>query len=147
MALLSLCEINQSQLSQTPIISGQLVCCTDTGNFYKDNANNTRTPLGTDIICVTSLPLAPLSEKIYLLKPNKLYLFDGEWFELNKKEETIIPKSSLLEFPSVGKENCIYIDTDKNKTYRWSSADTKYYCIGSDYTEIKVINGGSASSN
>lgn len=91
MVTLSLREISQSQLSQIPIIAGQLICCTDTGNFYKDNSGNSRTSLGSSVIYVESLPLAPISEKIYLVKPDKLYLYDGDWIELNKKEETMTP--------------------------------------------------------
>lgn len=151
MAKLSLRQIVQSQLSRTPIIPGQLVCCEDTGNFYKDG-NGTRKLLSSDIIFVDSLPLAPIADKIYLVKPNKLYIYnsdDSDWVCLNQTVElpdVIIQKNSSLEFPSVGKENCIYIDREKNKTYRWSDTDTKYYCVGSDYDDIKLINGGSSSS-
>lgn len=145
MAKLSLREISQSQLSQVPIISGQLICCTDTGNFYKDTGN-TRKSLGSSIIYVESLPLAPISEKIYLLKPDKLYLYDGDWVELNKEQEVVILKNTIYEFPSIGNENCVYISTNGNKTYRWSDADVKYFCVGSDYSEIKIIDGGSSST-
>lgn len=145
MVTLSLREISQSQLSQTPVIPGQLICCTDTGNFYKDNTGNSRTSLGSSVIYVESLPLAPLSEKIYLLKPDKLYLYDGDWIELNKKQEIVVTKDTLYEFPSIGDENCVYISRKENKTYRWSDTDIKYYCVGSDYNDIKTINGGSSS--
>lgn len=146
MVTLSLREISQSQLSQTPIIPGQLVCCTDTGNFYKDNLDNTRTTLGSSVIYVASLPIAPISGKIYLVKPNKLYFYDEDWVELNKKQEVVIMKDTIYEFPAVGDESCIYISKENNKTYRWSDADIKYYCVGSDYGDIKTINGGSSSS-
>lgn len=146
MVTLSLREISQSQLSQTPIIPGQLICCSDTGNFYKDNTNGTRSSLGSSIIYVNSLPLAPISEKIYLLKPDKLYLYDGDWIELNPKQETIVTKDTIYDFPSIGNENCIYIARTENKTYRWSEPDLLYYCIGSDYNNIEIINGGSSSN-
>lgn len=145
MATLSLREITQSQLSLTPIIPGQLICCTDTGNFYKDNTGS-RTELGSSVIYVESLPLAPISEKIYLLKPNKLYLFDGDWVELNATKETVITKETIYDFPAVGDAQCIYIAKGENKTYRFDSTALKYYCIGSDYNDIKTINGGSSSS-
>lgn len=146
MATLSLREISQSQLSQTPIIPGQLICCTDTGNFYKDNTENSRISLGSSVIYVNSLPLAPLSEKIYLLKPDKLYLYDGDWIELNKKQEMVITKDTIYDFPPIGDKNCIYISKATNKTYRWSNEDTKYFCVGSDYDDINIINGGNSSS-
>lgn len=145
MATLSLREITQSQLSQTPIVPGQLICCTDTGNFYKDNTGNSRVELGSSVIYVESLPLAPLSEKIYLLKPDRFYLYDGDWIELNKIKETVITKDTIYDFPAVGDEQCIYISKNENKTYRFDSNMLKYYCIGSDFNDIKTINGGSSS--
>lgn len=145
MANLSLCEILQSQLSQAPIVPGQLICCTDTGNFYRD-LDSVRLPLGTDILFVDTLPLAPLSNKIYLLKPNNLYLYEDDWILLNQKFEPIVTRDSMYSFPSVGNESCIYIARDTNKTYRFNADDLHYYCIGSDYDDIKTINGGSAAS-
>lgn len=146
MVTLSLREISQSQLSQTPVIPGQLICCTDTGNFYKDNANNARISLGTSVIYVESLPLAPLSEKIYLLKPDKLYLYDGDWIELNKKQEIVVTKDDIYHFPSIGDESCIYIATNENATYRWDDSNLKYFCIGSNVNDIGIVNGGSSSN-
>ncbi len=82
MAKLSLREITQSQLGNTPVIDGQIVCCKDTGSFYKDTSDG-RVELGNSIITVSELPLAPIQDKIYLLKPNTLYLYDGDWVKIN----------------------------------------------------------------
>lgn len=144
MAILSLCEISQSQLPNTPIINGQLICCTDTGNFYRDS-DKQRITLSEDVIVVSNLPLAPLSNKIYLLKPDKLYIYDQEWILLNDKPSPIVTKISIYDFPAIGEQNHIYISTTENKTFRWNDEDMKYYCIGSDYNDIKIINGGGAS--
>ena len=54
---------------------------------------------------------------------------------------------TYLEFPVVpnsGWENDIFLDTTNNKIYRWDTTDMKYFCIGSNYDDIEVINGGSA---
>ena len=59
-------------------------------------------------------------------------------------EDHISVFPSYLQFPTIGKEGEIYIDTNNNKTYRWDDANIKYYCIGSDYNEIDIINGGGA---
>lgn len=48
------------------------------------------------------------------------------------------------EFPNIGKPGILYVDVTDNKTYRWDDANLKYYCIGSDYTDIKIIFGGNA---
>lgn len=51
---------------------------------------------------------------------------------------------SRFEFPNVGREDVTYIDQEANKTYRWDNKARKYYCVGSDYNDIEVIDGGSA---
>lgn len=56
-------------------------------------------------------------------------------------EELIVEKESFLQFPTVGKEGSIYIDTTDNKVYRFSESELKYYVIGSDCDDIKVVNG------
>ena len=71
MSKLSLCEIQQSQLDKTPIVDGQLVCCLDTGNTYRDTAGG-RVRIGSDLERVSELPLAPLAGKIYYLPPGDL---------------------------------------------------------------------------
>jgi hypothetical protein len=50
------------------------------------------------------------------------------------------------EFPNVGKPGIIYIDVTANKTYRWDEEQLKYYCVGSDYQDIKIIYGGNANN-
>ena len=59
------------------------------------------------------------------------------------KTETIT-KETAIEFPNIGSEKNIYIETSTNRTYRWSDTDLKYYCVGSDYSEIDIISGGKA---
>ncbi len=49
--------------------------------------------------------------------------------------------NNRYEFPSIGKENMIYVARDENKTYRFDEESLTYYCIGSDYNEIEVIQG------
>lgn len=56
--------------------------------------------------------------------------------------QIILQYDSILEFPNIGNENTLYIDKSTNKTYRWDDTLVKYYCTGSDYNNINVINGG-----
>ena len=143
MSVLSLTEVSQSRLSDIPITNGQLIFCKDTGSFYKDDAT-TRIKMSSDLVICSELPLAPLGNKIYLLLPNTLYYFNGEWFELN--ESPIVTKDTIYSFPTIGDTYHIYIATKTNRTYRWDDENTKYYCVGSDYDEINVINCGNSSS-
>lgn len=98
MSKLSLLEIAQSQLDKTPVIDGQLIVCLDTGNAYRDTAT-AHVKIGSDLEVVSDLPLAPLAEKIYYLKPDKLYAYlGGNWTLLNDK--TIDLDESIAKLPA-----------------------------------------------
>lgn len=85
MSKLSLLEIAQSQLDTTPVVDGQLIVCLDTGNVYRDNSV-AHVKIGNDLEVVSELPLAPLAEKLYYLKPDKLYSnISGNWVLLNER--------------------------------------------------------------
>lgn len=76
-----------------------------------------------------------------------LQIYDEEIKNYIKKllsenaKELIVEKESFLQFPTVGNEGSIYIDTTENKAYRFSESELKYYVIGSDYNDVKIING------
>lgn len=94
MSKLSLREINQSQLDTTPVIDGQLIVCLDTGNAYRDSSV-AHVKIGSDLEVVSELPLAPLANKIYFLKPDKLYINSGgNWILLNEEFEISTNKSA-----------------------------------------------------
>lgn len=141
MTYLSLTEASQSKLKDIPITDGQLIFCRDTGNFYKDDSAS-RQQMSSEFIVCSELPLAPLSNKLYLLMPNTLCYFNGEWIELN--ESPVITRDTHLSFPNIGDERHIYIASKENKTYRWDNTQLKYYCIGSDYNDIDLIICGGA---
>ena len=143
MANLSLFEATQSQLNSVPIINGQLVVCTDTGNFYRD-LDGRRIALGNSVEKISSLPLAPLADKVYLLTTDhSLWYFNSEWIQISNKA-LIVQVATYAQLPAVGSESCLYVVKNQNKTYRWDDTDNKYYCVGSDYNDINVINGGTA---
>lgn len=52
--------------------------------------------------------------------------------------------SSVYEFPNRGSVYALYIDVSSNACYRWDEENSKYFCVGRDYTEIKIISGGEA---
>lgn len=109
MSNLSLREIAQSQLDSTPVIDGQLIVCLDTGNAYRDTAT-AHVKIGSDLEVVNDLPLAPLAEKIYYLKPDKLYVFlGGNWTLLNDK--TIDLDESIAKLP-VGSSTVLNDDVE-----------------------------------
>ena len=56
----------------------------------------------------------------------------------------VFPADTRYAFPNVGNPYTLYIATGENKAYRWDPAGLKYRCVGSDYQEIDIINGGDA---
>lgn len=49
--------------------------------------------------------------------------------------------NNRFEFPSVGKDNMLYVAKDEHKVYIFNSTTLNYEIVGSDYTEIEVIQG------
>lgn len=95
MSKLSLLEINQSQLDKTPVIDGQLIVCLDTGNTYRDSSV-AHVKIGNDLEVVSELPLAPLTNKIYFLKPDKLYISSGGNLVLLNEEYSFSATKSAM---------------------------------------------------
>lgn len=60
--------------------------------------------------------------------------------------QQVLQANTFLEFPNIGDARFLYVDKEKNKTYRWNSDDLKYYCIGSDYEAIQIVDGGGANN-
>jgi hypothetical protein len=62
---------------------------------------------------------------------------------------SLVDKGSYLEFPTIGVEGNLYIDTSANTLYRWDDKDLKYYMIGSSietiYDTLEFIDGGNAN--
>lgn len=142
MAELSLYECSKENLPKVPITNGQLVVCTDTGDFYRDTETK-RIPLGTSVITTSVLPLSPIQNRLYLVNGTELWLFTGsEWVQINEVPKFLITARTMTDFPKIGNVLCIYIDKENNRSYRQDDDDTKYYCIGSDWQDINIISGG-----
>lgn len=45
------------------------------------------------------------------------------------------------EFPSIGKENMVYVAKDENKMYIFNPSTLVYEVVGSNYNEIEIIQG------
>lgn len=54
----------------------------------------------------------------------------------------IFTANSHLEFPPVGDVRTLYISSGDNRSYRFDENSLKYICVGSDYEEITIIDGG-----
>lgn len=49
--------------------------------------------------------------------------------------------NNRYEFPSIGKENMIYVAKDEHKIYIFNTATLAYEVVGSNYNEIEIIQG------
>lgn len=50
-----------------------------------------------------------------------------------------------FDFPVVGQTHTLYIAKKENVLYRWDDTELLYFaCVGTDYNEIELINGGKA---
>lgn len=49
--------------------------------------------------------------------------------------------NNRYEFPSIGKENMIYVAKDEHKMYIFNTATLAYEVVGSNYNEIEIIQG------
>ena len=76
---------------------------------------------------------------------NQLEAISTNIQDLQNNKAQIVEETSYLNFPNIGNENNIYIDTSQNACYRWDSQSLKYYCYGSNYNDINIINGGSSN--
>lgn len=97
MSILSLREINQSQLDTAPVIDGQIIICLDTGNAYRDSSI-AHVKIGNDLEVVSELPLAPLANKLYYLRPDKLYAYNGgDWVLLNSSGAEFVGATTAVD--------------------------------------------------
>ena len=62
--------------------------------------------------------------------------------DIQKAENIYVKETEFnnrYEFPSIGKDNIIYIATDEKASYIFDTAQNVYHCIGRDYNEISTI--------
>lgn len=63
----------------------------------------------------------------------------------DERENQIHQFAAREEFPLNGDVSKLYLDQTANKIYRWDTATKQYVVVGSDYLQIKEINGGNAN--
>lgn len=86
------------------------------------------------------VPEIPILEQVVLKEGTK-----GDKGEKGDKgdkgESRIFTADTYLQFPTIGDKETIYVSTVDNRSYRFDVDELKYYCIGSNYDEINIING------
>lgn len=137
-----------SKLASLEQKDGQLIFCKDTRKILLD-LNGVRTAYEQITTINTESQrteiLAPVDGFYFVLDTHILWRYSAKWIQITSQPaEIVYIASNHLEFPSVGKIKQIYIDTENNALYRWDDIATKYFCVGRDYNEIQIINGGGA---
>lgn len=63
---------------------------------------------------------------------------------IKKDVSKIINCDTVNDLPVFGNENNIYLIKKTNETYRWDETNLRYFPLGYDWHDIKVINGGTS---
>lgn len=147
--ILSVVITNGSRLHELPIKKSQLIFVKDTKTIALDydgkrTAYSHISTLQTDRERLAIL--APVNGLFYfIIETSCLWTYDSKWIQITSSPHNVIFNAKTInDFPPVGNESCLYIAKEENKLYRWDDTSIKYYCVGSDYNDIKTINGGKA---
>lgn len=150
-----------------PLISAPLDARTVV-EFVSDLTNSTTWSVDGSIYLYKGLMVAVVADTdenngIYFLIDEEHYDNISNWLKiadqkaidkLNKKIEDIeiaggggaMQVQNKQSLPNIGNAKLVYFVIDENATYRWDDVDLRYYCVGRNYEEIQIINGGNASA-
>lgn len=147
--ILSVVITNGSKLHELPVKHSQLIFIKDTKTIALDYKGQRTTY--TQIVSLQTEQerlsiLAPVRGLFYfILETSCLWTYEDKWMQITSPPHDVTYNGGTInDFPPVGNELCLYIAKDENKLYRWDDTTIKYYCVGSDYNDIKIINGGGA---
>ena len=83
---------------------------------------------------------------------NGKLVFYGEELNLGTNPDGVVTGASQIHkyetmhaFPNRGQNEHLYIAEAENAIYQWLEDSLIYVCVGKNYEEITVINGGSAA--
>ncbi len=146
--VLKVISTTDSKVNTLNVSNGQLIFVKDTHRILLD-IDNKRTAYEQITTINTEAErtnfLAPIDGFYFVMDTAILWRYSGEWIQITSQPANhIVQMDSLVSFPLIGNENLIYIDKSENATYRWDNEGLKYYCIGRDYKQVEIINGGSA---
>ena len=109
-------DISKNELANKPFESEAVYCCNDTGEMFLDSpSSHERIQINMEvIICASTLPLAPIPDKLYaVIKTGTLHAYvDGNWVNLGNRPQlhfknVVVPKNGTLTI-----ENYRILETD-----------------------------------
>ena len=59
--------------------------------------------------------------------------------DVSQTVSKVVEAGGTADFPELGENDVLYIDSTDNSAYKWSSKISAYYCVGRDYFSIKQI--------
>lgn len=65
---------------------------------------------------------------------------------IQSSSQSVVQVSNFEDLPLVGSKNSIYIVDSINSLYRWDTFTSSYICVGSNYKQVTIIDGGNATS-
>ena len=65
----------------------------------------------------------------------------GNWQMADRVYVKEVEFNNRFEFPSIGNVNMLYVAKDEHKIYIFDANNLNYVVVGSDYAEIKIIQG------
>lgn len=95
-------------------------------------------------------PVLARGEAGFEIDTNRLKIGNGEkpWNDLLYQDQnSIIETATQADFPSVGNVHTIYKASNEKSLYQWNPTTLSYELIsgGTNYNDIKIINGGNAN--
>lgn len=103
----------------------------------------------------SSIQTIPVTDDIIIKKGYSPFIGEsGTWFEYDNKRHVFYDTGIIarggsqvtfynrFEFPNIGQPNILYIAKDEHKCYIFDEENLVYQCVGSDYSEVKVIQCG-----
>lgn len=141
---------NVNKIDSIPIVDGQFILVEEMNgdSAYIVSDNRTGRYKYTDIVDLNleaerEAIQSPSKNKFYFVKETQLLYkyIDNNWVCINSKPaESVIQVNEVINLPSVGNPNVVYFIKNKNLTYYWNEDEMRYYCAGSDWHDIEVIN-------
>lgn len=145
----SLIRTNIDKIDTIPIVNGQLILVEEMNgdSAYIASDNRTGRVKYTDIVDLNSELekdlITPSKNKFYYVKEtNFLYRYiDNDWVCLNpiSNSASVVQVELAIDLPLSGDINTVYFVKSENRTYYWNNDESKYYCAGSDWHDIELI--------
>lgn len=117
---LKVVSTTSARLGQLPVEYGQLIFVKDTRELYFDHQEG-RIPYNQIIILETEQQrkgmIRPITSFYFVKETGVIWRYEREWIVITNPPSEQIEFLPKAEFPTIGRENILYIDD--TRIYRW----------------------------